>query len=187
MKAKFLLVLLALLMVFTITGCAGDADDTADTADTAETTEKATEESTEPAYDQADKDAYIVYMNDYAVASFVPKNDEIVAKYVAAAELQDGTVLLETLQEIIVLNAVLYEELEAYTPTTTAVEELHAIYFDAVSKRELAYADIMLVLTDLEASQEEIDAAFDKLDESDAVFMSYVEKIAELNALYGIE
>ena len=190
MKAKFLLVLLVLFAVFTVTGCSGDADDTATTT---ATTEKATEEesteeeSTEPAYDQADKDAFIVYVNESVAASFIPKNEEIVAKYVAAAELEDGTVLLETLQEIIVLNAVLYEELEAYAPTTTAVEELHAIYFDAVSKRELAYADIMLVLTDLEASQEEIDAAFDKLEESDAAFMSFVEKLNELKTLYGIE
>ncbi len=165
-KNKFLAITLtALFMLISLTACVGNAT---------------------PA-DNTVKDELKDYINNYAVTSFVPKNAEIVTKYTEAVQAKDGEVLAAVLKDIILLNGYLFEELEAYTPKTTEVQELHNIFINAVEKRELAYVEILLVLTDLKAKEEDITAAFDKLDETDKLFVEFSTKLEALKKENGLK
>ena len=126
------------------------------------------------------------YINNYAVAIFGPLNEEIVNNYTAAVQTNDGDVLVTALKENLSSNAMLIEEMEAYTPATAEVQELHNIFLDAVKTREIAYADILVVLTDLDATEEEIRAAFDMLAEADSLFAEFSTELAAMRADLGL-
>ncbi|SET83056.1 hypothetical protein SAMN05660297_03636 [Natronincola peptidivorans] len=132
------------------------------------------------------KDDLKDYINNHAVTNFVPLNEEIVIHYTEAVQTGDGDVLATVLKENLIRNALLFEELEAYTPETTEVQELHNIFFKAVEIRELAYVDILLVLTDLDAEEEDINAAFDMLDESDNLFIEFSTKMDAMRKDLGL-
>ena len=132
------------------------------------------------------KDDLKDYINNYAVTNFVPKNEEIVTYYTEAIQTGDAEVLINAIQEIVVLNAQLYEELVAYTPATAEVQELHNIFVQAVEMRDLAYADVFLALTDSNATEEDGDAAFNKLAEVDAVFAEFSAKMDSMRADLGL-
>jgi len=137
--------------------------------------------------DNPAKDEFKEYINNHAIAKFTPKNEEIVTKYTEAVQAGDGDVLATVLREVVLLNAHLIEDLEVYTPQTTEVQDLHNIFIQAVKLRELAYVEILLVLTDLEAELEDIDAAFDKLDETDKLFIEFSTKVDNMKEEFGFK
>lgn len=173
---KLIMLFLVMVMAFSSTACGGPDD-----SENKETINP----NAETVVDVDGKEAFKDYINNHLAVNSGPKNDEIVNRYLAAVETGDGDVLVEVLREILILNAYLYEELESYVAETDEILNLHNIFFEAVSKRELAYVSILSVLTDLEAEKEDITAAFDLLDESIILFNDYMVKVGEIKASYG--
>ena len=100
----------------------------------------------------------------------------------------DGDLLARALMEDLPeMNNALLDKLIAYTPETTEVQDLHDVYFMAVDLRGDAYEQILQVLLDLDAQDEEIDAAFDLLEVSDAIFLNFEEMVAIMTKELGFD
>ncbi len=120
------------------------------------------------------KDDFNEYLNQVAI--YHPLNNDIVNICTEAGLAKDSKILAKALSETLpAKNNALLEKMKAYTPKTTEVQELHNIFIMAVELRKEAYAQILEVLTK-PASDSAVNAAFAKLDESDAKVEAFLTK-----------
>jgi hypothetical protein len=120
------------------------------------------------------KDDFKEYLNQVAI--YHPLNNEIIIIHNEAGLAKDSKVLAKALSEKLPAKSnALLEKMKAYTPKTTEVKELHNIFIKAVELRKEAYAQLHEVLTK-PATESAVDAAFAKLDESDAKFDEFLTK-----------
>lgn len=165
MKAmKYLVVVLTLtIMLGVLTACGSTADST------------------------SVEDDFKEYLNNHYSTFFEPENNDIVKVYTDAVLAKDGEILAKALSETLPpKNDALLEELKAYSPETTEVQELHAILIDAVELRKEAYAEILVVLMNMNAAKADINAAFDKLDEANAMLAEFSAKAATMKKDLGL-
>lgn len=169
-KIKYLAIILTVLfMVVSLTACGGGSAAPAAPANTAV------------------KDDFKDYLNNYAIPAFQVVNNEIVTIYTEAVQTGDGNVMAEALSEDLpILNTALLEEMIEYSPKTAEVQEVHNIFIAAVELRGEAYAQILEVLLDLDAEKDAISAAFDMLDDADAIFAEYVSQVETMKKDLGL-
>ncbi len=129
------------------------------------------------------KDDFKEYLNQIAI--YHPLNNDIIKIYTEAGVAKDGKILAKALSETLpAKNNAMLEKMKAYTPKTIEVKELHNIFIKAVELRKEAYAQLHEVLTK-PATDSAVDAAFAKLDESDAKFDEFLTKAESMKKDLG--
>lgn len=131
------------------------------------------------------KDDFLDYLNNQFVPIFGPENNDIVAIYTEAGLAKDSKILAKTLSQIPPKSNALLEKLKAFTPKTTEVQDLHNLLIKAVELRKEAYAQVLEVLTE-NSPEAQVNAAFAKLDESDAKFEEFLTKAESMKKDFGL-
>lgn len=99
----------------------------------------------------------------------------------------DNNVIAKALSETLSpKNDALLEKMKAYKPKTTEVQEFHNILIQAVELRKDAYAQLLEVLKNKDATDSAVDAAFNKLGESDDKFIEFNTKGESLKKDFGL-
>ena len=162
----FVIALTTLVMIAALTACGSTP------ADTSATTPK---------------DELKDYINNNFVKTFGPENNAIVDAYGVAADSGDNNTIAKALAETLTpKNDALLEKLKAFKPKTTEVQELHNILTQAVELRKDAYAQLLGIVTNKNVTDAAVDAAFNKLGESDDKFMEFNTKGDSLKKELGL-
>lgn len=123
------------------------------------------------------KDDFKDYINNNINTVFTPENNDIVKTYSDALKTQDENIFVQALKETLpTMNNALLEKLKAYTPKTTEVQELHALFISAVEIRAEGYALMLEAMTTKVSDEKASDPAIAKLGEADTKFTEFETK-----------